>query len=212
MLTVFYTHSNITWSDDTLNEKLLQLPANIRNKIMAYTYWQDQQLRINSKLLLTALLKHFQLDNIVTLDDLHYTPANRPFFDINFDFSTAHSGNISICAGSMQGSVGIDIEHIKPVDVNDYKEQFTDNEWAFLMRAADKNMAFYTLWTRKEALLKAIGSGVHIPFSSVDVTKEFAHYGNKMYYLYPIHIDTNYIAHVASDAVQNMIEVRFDEL
>lgn len=79
------------------------------------------------------------------------------------DFNLAHSGNRATMAIAAGAAVGVDLELIRPLD--DLPaiagEIMTDDELRdFLALAADSRLeAFYGLWTRKEALLKAAATG-----------------------------------------------------
>ncbi|MEI8280110.1 MAG: 4'-phosphopantetheinyl transferase superfamily protein [Bacteroidota bacterium] len=151
------------------------------------------------KLLLKELLQQFQLSDRIGLSNIQYTQYNRPFFDSEFEFSTSHSGEISVCAGTINAKVGIDLEQIRQVNVKDYKELFTDREWKMIKESKDINRSFYTLWTRKEACLKAIGTGVAVSFASIDVCSDIVTHEGYEYYLHELKIKEGYIAYLASN-------------
>lgn len=70
-------------------------------------------------------------------------------------------------------SVGVDLEAIDPnYGWQDVARQFfTPNERNQLcgLPVPEQGRAFYQLWTRKEALLKAIGTGLTVPLNQVEV-------------------------------------------
>jgi len=76
--------------------------------------------------------------------------------------------------------IGIDVEHTKrEVDVKKIAECFFANEEVtslFRLDQAYHTQAFYNCWTRKEAFIKAVGSGLSFPLDqfvvSLDATKE----------------------------------------
>lgn len=78
-------------------------------------------------------------------------------------FSLSHSRDISIVALTSNGEVGADIEYIDPeFDFREISSAFfvkEENEYIDHGRPGDRER-FYRLWTRKEALLKAIGTGL----------------------------------------------------
>jgi 4'-phosphopantetheinyl transferase len=84
------------------------------------------------------------------------------------EISLSHSGEYVVCAVSST-QVGIDVEEMKepPLEIADIA--FGVVEKAYLKEAADKREAFYTLWTRKEALLKKIGCGLVGDVTRLDV-------------------------------------------
>jgi 4'-phosphopantetheinyl transferase len=88
-------------------------------------------------------------------------------------FNLAHSGPMAIVAISADREVGIDIERIRPdIDIiGPARMCFTERELAALAQIpqADRVAAFFSCWTRKEALLKAQGTGLMRPPAEVEV-------------------------------------------
>jgi 4'-phosphopantetheinyl transferase len=85
-------------------------------------------------------------------------------------FNVAHSEDLALFAFSRAGSVGVDLERLRPLD--DAGELaarfFSRSESAVLLQYPEDEQigAFFDLWTRKEAWLKATGEGIT---SSLDV-------------------------------------------
>jgi 4'-phosphopantetheinyl transferase len=79
----------------------------------------------------------------------------------HLQFNTSHTNNGIVIAVS-ESPIGIDIEYINPFFQYDDLLQhcFSDTEQEFILNGADQLLNFYTLWTRKEALLKATGQGM----------------------------------------------------
>jgi 4'-phosphopantetheinyl transferase len=81
-------------------------------------------------------------------------------------FNLSHSGDVALVAIAPDGEIGIDVE--VPRALNDALElaarNFTPRECAELDGAPPEALArtFLRCWTRKEACLKAIGSGLSI--------------------------------------------------
>ncbi len=82
----------------------------------------------------------------------------------------SRSGTAGLAAAAVCGSgaVGIDVERVNPDVVDDslldivlHPEERRD------MPGSDIGRRFYSLWTRKEAVLKALGTGLHIPPTSI---------------------------------------------
>jgi len=199
MIVCLYNESDKVWSHKEQEKKLDFLTFSLKERILTYQDPKDRQLRIMGKLLLKELLQQFQLSDRIGLSNIQYTQYNRPFFDSEFEFSTSHSGEISVCAGTINAKVGIDLEQIRQVNVKDYKELFTDREWKMIKESKDINRSFYTLWTRKEACLKAIGTGVAVSFASIDVCSDIVTHEGYEYYLHELKIKEGYIAYLASN-------------
>jgi 4'-phosphopantetheinyl transferase len=96
------------------------------------------------------------------------------FAKAGIHFNLAHSENLALIAVTQLGMVGVDVEYVRPIKEmdalvarffspreNDAFQKIPDNE---------KPAAFFNLWTRKEALLKATGEGITRSLSLVEVS------------------------------------------
>lgn len=91
----------------------------------------------------------------------------------DFRFNMSHSKNIALYCIGYQKDVGIDIEYIR----EDFEFQqiidrfFSHNEKEYIQKITidQRRMAFFKIWTRKEAVLKALGKGVSFPLHMVNV-------------------------------------------
>lgn len=93
-------------------------------------------------------------------------PASGPHFNLS------HSGTKILIALSATGPVGIDIEQIRPAPPYEIApEAFSAEERNLLARTPpqDRGDVFYQLWTRKEALVKAIGRGLDLNLQDITV-------------------------------------------
>jgi phosphopantetheinyl transferase len=79
-------------------------------------------------------------------------------------FNLSHSGALTLVAVSYGREVGVDVEQVKPErDLVALAERALDPEDAAAVRAAggdERTRAFYELWTRHEARLKCLGTGL----------------------------------------------------
>jgi 4'-phosphopantetheinyl transferase len=70
--------------------------------------------------------------------------------------------------------VGIDVERLREIPEMEQIAQrfFSSDEWAALtsLLPGERLLSFYLAWTRKEAYVKAVGDGLHIPLGSFSVT------------------------------------------
>jgi len=78
-------------------------------------------------------------------------------------FNLSHSKGISALAFSTKSEIGIDIERIEPkfdfeMIANSHFSK-AENHFLHAEKMESRNR-FYTLWTRKEAFLKAVGIGI----------------------------------------------------
>lgn len=191
-------HSEIArqWGEQELADKLMLLPPDLQQAAIRKRRWIDKQLAIAGKILLTETLKN--LGATPSFEKLKYNRHKRPYFDESIDFNISHSGNRVICCGTDKGQIGVDIEQIKKINLAEYPDYFTKNEWDYINGHQDKFEGFYNLWTRKEAVLKVIGTGFHTPLDSVDVVADSVEYDNIIYYIKPLPIATGYPCYIAS--------------
>jgi len=96
--------------------------------------------------------------------------------DKTLEFNVSHSKDLAVYAFNWNHQLGVDVEYIKPMpDMDDFSERYySPRETAFLnsLPGAQKEAAFFKLWTSKEAFLKANGSGLTEPLNEVEVSME----------------------------------------
>ncbi|MFD2871056.1 4'-phosphopantetheinyl transferase family protein [Mucilaginibacter ximonensis] len=201
MIAGFYMQIAENRANNDLGHKLSLLPQFLQHKIAAKRQQLDVHLSITGNLLLLKLIDHFKLD--LKLDDLGYGPYQRPYFDAGFDFNISHSGNCVICCGTMEGKIGVDIEVIKPIDIN-YDDYFTNTEQQNIRAAQNQQTEFFKYWTRKEAVLKAVGTGVYTPLLAINVSSDEVIYKGEHYYLSPLEVGPGFAGHIASTLRQDI--------
>jgi 4'-phosphopantetheinyl transferase len=99
------------------------------------------------------------------------TPATHPN---GLHFNLAHTGDLALIAVTNTGPLGVDVEEVRVVrDVGDLVARFfsqRENELFQQLAPEKKSAAFFNLWTRKEALLKATGEGITGGLNRVEVS------------------------------------------
>lgn len=89
-------------------------------------------------------------------------------------FNVSHSGQIALYAVAQSCEVGIDVEQIRPErDWEAIATRFfsTQEQTTLKQLSPDlKLQGFFNCWTRKEALLKAIGQGLRLPLDQFTVS------------------------------------------
>lgn len=90
-------------------------------------------------------------------------------------FSISHSGSMVWAAFCREAPVGIDVEKQIPLpslaDLADLATQLHPHEAQAIdcFSPEERTAAFYRCWTRKEAVLKALGKGLSLPLNSFQV-------------------------------------------
>jgi len=92
----------------------------------------------------------------------------------HIEFNVAHTGDVALIAVSRDRCVGIDVETVRPRESLDAiaTRYFAPDECEWIFAATQREDAFYTLWTRKEAVLKAIGCGISVELARIQVVPE----------------------------------------
>lgn len=91
-----------------------------------------------------------------------------------WQFNLAHSENLALLAITRTGPAGIDVEHLQLLpDADQLVARFFSAREGAAYRAlpdSQKTVAFFNLWTRKEAWLKATGDGIGHLLNQVEVS------------------------------------------
>lgn len=177
---------------------LKKVPKPIQDTILRYRRVEDQWAKVLGKLLVLDGMNQLGYKE-VDLNDLQYTAHNRPYLQSKPDFNISHSGAYVMCAFSEQNLVGIDIEEIKPLHMNDFKNVFSDEEWKAINTAENSLQQFYSNWTAKESLLKAEGRGITVAMDTVKIATQHGIFENKEWFLKKINFNSAYAVHVASN-------------
>ncbi len=89
-------------------------------------------------------------------------------------FNLSHSENLALFAFTRAGAVGVDVERIRPMKgAKDLVARFFSRRESELFQKLAEDQqpaAFFNLWTRKEALLKATGKGITGGLHELEVT------------------------------------------
>jgi 4'-phosphopantetheinyl transferase len=92
----------------------------------------------------------------------------------NIQFSLGHAQGLALIAVCRSRRVGVDIETVQPLgDMALVAGQFfspSEQEVLFRLPETQQQQAFFNGWTRKEAVLKALGSGFALPPEQVEVS------------------------------------------
>lgn len=91
-------------------------------------------------------------------------------------FNLSHSGDLALIAIGAPLAIGIDLESIALSRLGIAENYFTKAEIEALSALPDsaRAAAFTRLWTRKEAVAKAVGLGLHLLLDTIDCPVEHA--------------------------------------
>lgn len=95
----------------------------------------------------------------------------------DLQFNVSHTGKLAVVAVMKNRQIGVDVEQVLPISdlVSIASQVFTphENVWLFSDDNSVHNKRFFRLWTCKEALLKAVGTGFLTDPKSIEVSSDF---------------------------------------
>jgi Phosphopantetheinyl transferase len=209
-----------------LNENQLLLPAlsyllNADEKSKASKYHQTEDANMY-RLGRMAVKRLLSLYNNCPLNQIQIISrkGQKPFWNIlpgnifpAVCFNLSHSQNILLLAVS-KNEVGVDVEAISRYMYEDVMQKaFTGNEINFVKTSPDALQAFYTIWTRKEALLKTAGVGLIDDLPQLEVlngnnTTTLNAFKNKDYHVCSFLVNESHIGSIGYEAAPDK-EIKF---
>jgi 4'-phosphopantetheinyl transferase len=124
---------------------------------------------------------------------------------LNVQFNVSHSHDIAVYAITQQYEVGIDIEKIESIYRNDVAKRFFSSQEYSMLETLPFNqqiIAFYHLWARKEAVIKALGKGLYQSTNDFSVDWQQPHeeitVDAKEIYVQGYHLSDTYAVALAS--------------
>jgi 4'-phosphopantetheinyl transferase len=139
-------------------EKLERFHFSIDRKLSLYA---DLLVRLRIMLLLGLKINEI---------DFEINEHGKPFLQRHtlFHFNISHTRN-AIAVAFSNSEIGVDIEKIKPFNFQISKRFFTSSEQEYIFYHENPDHAFYEIWTKKEAYIKCIGTGLAKPLNSFEV-------------------------------------------
>jgi 4'-phosphopantetheinyl transferase len=183
-----------------LDRYLSILTKEMRSRNSRYVQWQDQLRDLLGKLLLVNAFKKIGLQQY-GLHQIRYNEYGRPYMGnaTDIDFNISHSGSFVLCAITRGLKVGVDIEEIIPVNLCDFEDTMTCQQWAIIEASKEPLQCFYSFWTKKESVIKADSRGLSIPLQDIHIKENTVQHDGRKWYLKEINIDPGYCMSVAVD-------------
>lgn len=211
------------WQIDTNNNK---------NNLSTLTATLDQfelerYQKFHHKFKHRYLLAHFACREILssyldlTAKDIVYIKNQHGKPELNhgqsFSFNMSHSHNMAVIAVSKSSKVGVDVEYLdrKPSWEKIAKRFFSKEEVKLLFKQPNNKQetTFFQIWTRKEAFIKALGTGFATPLSTFDtsITGTINRLDNTdttdVWHAKDLELTANYLATVVQDT--SIEEIRY---
>ncbi|AEB10281.1 4'-phosphopantetheinyl transferase family protein [Desulfobacca acetoxidans] len=133
-----------------------------------YHFEPDRRRFMKRRILLKKLLS-FYLNLTPQLIRFRYGLCGKPYLGNDagsgsWQFSSSHSQGTAVYAISRQRSLGVDLEMLHTIpEIDALLNRWFPPQGAMSLQKLSniqKHLAFYRMWTREEAYLKAIGAGL----------------------------------------------------
>ncbi|RQO29874.1 hypothetical protein DBR32_14955 [Taibaiella sp. KBW10] len=194
--------------DAYLEQALTGFPEQMRKEINRYS-GADRHLRIATKIVTQRIVTDFAYTGSV-LSDIQRDRYNRPFLpNTDIRFTSAHSHYMAVVAASTayQG-LGVDVEFRKAIDLPLLEDCLHPGEITFLREQEHATNAFYEIWTRKEAVLKASGLGISKELNQVDAHKEIVFIEEQAFFTQNLLLKTDYALSVAATDALTTVQIK----
>lgn len=139
-----------------------------------FRFEKDRRRYLSAHTMLRKLLSAYLPGGAAPIE-FQFGPEGKPAIPGSpLRFNLSHSGELALAAFTLNRDVGVDIERIRE-GVNDEgiaRRFFSQSESSALsaLPEGERDHAFFRIWTRKEAYVKARGGGLSIPLDSFDVS------------------------------------------
>jgi 4'-phosphopantetheinyl transferase len=183
------------WNESEAKVLLESLPERLGSEITRYKAFKDQKLRLAARLMIQRYLQVNAYP--VGLEGWERGEENKPFIKGGPSFNISHSGNLVVVSFA-KTEVGIDLEEEKQMDMTSMSAYFHPEELEYIGTQSPDLPRFYNLWVRKEAFLKALGTGVMGDLIGKNCLKNTIPDGNKAWSIQNIGVGRGYHCAICS--------------
>lgn len=204
MLTVNIINHTLFPAKDA-DELLSLLPSNWKNEILKFKCLNDRKSRLLAKVLLLNAIADSSLFSV----DYKKDRRTKPYVENWHPFNISHSNELTIiCYSDTSFGVGIDIEFKKEIDFIEISQYFHEEEKEYIKLSPDPLSAFYEVWTRKEAVLKAHGTGIINGLDNFSCLTDPVYFQDNCYLMKELEVDDAYACSVAVESnIEQQLQV-----
>jgi 4'-phosphopantetheinyl transferase len=151
------------------------LSADELERVSRFRFNRDRKLFLAAHGLMRVILSNYLN---VKPSELSFSigPFGRPELagsSSRLRFNLSHSGKAVLLGVTLQAAIGVDIALVQSAEklLDVARQSFTprETEWIAGVAADEKIDRFFTIWTLKEAYVKARGFGLNLPLASFDI-------------------------------------------
>ena len=135
-------------------------------------YFERHQRRFSvARVRLRQILAKYLEEDPAKLN-FHYESHGKPYLSSSLQFNLSHSEDVALLAICLKYPVGIDIEFYSArpfLGIGRHLFSEEENQALSYLPNALKPLCFFHLWAQKEAVIKAVGTGLSYPTPSITV-------------------------------------------
>lgn len=146
-----------------------------QKKAERYHFEKNTRQYIQTRGILRELLGEY-LDSPPKSIEFGYNEYDKPTLKSKnkLKFNVSHSGEMALLAFNWEDEIGVDIEDsTREIEIDVVaKHFFSPNEVNTLLALplSEQQPTFFNCWTRKEAIIKALGTGLAFPLNQFEVS------------------------------------------
>lgn len=163
--------------DSRVHDCFQQLSPHEQRRTASFYSVDNRKRFVIARGMLRRILS-FYLNTTPTQLKFNYTPGGKPFLkrsatdDPALEFNLTHAQDLALCAVTVTRRVGIDVEWVqdRPQIQSAISRFFSPQDATRITRLSKRQRvnAFYEAWTRTEARMKAVGTGIDGPLLLAD--------------------------------------------
>jgi 4'-phosphopantetheinyl transferase len=161
-----------TVSNEALDTLFKLLDDKEKSRAGAYIKIADRQRYIAAHGVLRLLLNNILGKDTYSITTNEY--GKPEVSNAQVEFNLSHSGNVILLSFSTKTPIGVDVEEIRAIDdiQSIVTHHFDPSEALEILGCLpeDINQTFFSSWTKKESVCKALGLGLNLPLDSFRVS------------------------------------------
>lgn len=152
-------------------DELAILSEDERTRASRFHFERHQRRFSVARVRLRQILARY-LDSPPATLEFQYETHGKPYLASSLQFNLSHSKDLALLAVCLDHPVGIDIEFYSArpfLGIGRHLFSEKENQILINLPNALKPICFFHLWAQKEAVIKAVGTGLSYPTASIEV-------------------------------------------
>jgi 4'-phosphopantetheinyl transferase len=179
-------------SDCEIQSYINTLPDCLQKDVNRYLFVNDKKARLLSRLMLLNALSNTNSEDLIQFWDRDV--FDKPFINGWDSFNISHSGDYVVFCHDTS-LIGVDIEIMQDIDIQSLLSFLHPEERVFIEESKNTKFAFYNIWVKKEAFLKAVGIGITKGLHLHNCCGDFVYFNGITWNFFKYSIDQNYLCY-----------------